>query len=100
GEELVFAEITAVVRIGQVIGVVKFGGLDDANRKTELRAERKRLLQFTPGQTRGISDYRQRFLAQNFARDARQENRIHAARIGDKARTVGAKERAELVVFV
>ena len=60
GEELVLAEIAAVVRVGQVAGILEFAGADDAHREPELPAQRQGLLKFAAGQAGRIGNRRQR----------------------------------------
>ena len=50
GEEFVFAEVAAVVRVGQVAGVLKFAGAEDAHRELEPAGQGQGLLQFAAGE--------------------------------------------------
>ena len=51
-EQLVFAEVTTIVRIGQVVGIFKFLGTDDADGDLKLVRNLQRLSQFAPRQAR------------------------------------------------
>ena len=99
GEELVLAEVTAVVRVGQVAGVVEFAGADDAHRELELAGQGQGLLQFAAGQAGRIGNRGQGLVPQHVVRDIGQEGRIHAAGVGDEAGAVGAQESAQPFIF-
>ena len=95
GEELVLAEEAAVVRVGQVAGILKFAGADDAHRELELAGQGQGLLQFTAGQARRIGNRGQGLVAQHLVRDIGKKDRIHAAGVSDEAGAVGAEQSAQ-----
>ena len=90
-EQFVLAEITAIVRIGEVGRIVKFLRAHDAQRNGKLAGDGHRLLQFAPRQARRIGQDRQGFVAKDLMRHECQKNRIHPAGIRHQARTVGGE---------
>ena len=96
GEQLVFAEIAAVGRVGEIVGVIEFGGANDAQRDGELGGNGHGLLQLAPREAGGIRDNGQGFIAQDLAGDKGQENGINAAGIGHQARAIGAQDALQL----
>ena len=99
GEQLVFTEIAAVFGVGEVAGIVKFAGAEDAHRKPELAGEGHRLLKFTAGQAGRISDRSEGLIPQHLVRHTGEEGRVYAARVGHKAGTVRAQEAAQSFVL-
>ena len=92
-----FAEIAAVIRIGQVRNILEFGGSDHTQWKLKLLGDGDRFVELTPGQARRIGDHGEGFFAQHVMRDARQKHRIHPARIRHQTGAVRAEQRAQIV---
>ena len=85
GEEFVFAEIAAVIGIGEVSGIFELLRAHNPHRELKLFGGGQRGSQFAARQTRGIRNNGQRFLAKNLVGDAGKEDRIDAAGISHEA---------------
>src|SRR5438477_4158155 len=56
-EEFVFAEIAAVVWVGEIFGVLELFGANDTDREMKLLGDREGFFQFTAREAGRIGDY-------------------------------------------
>jgi len=89
GEKFVFAEVTTIVWVREVLGVLEFGGANHADWKLKLLSEREGFVEFASREAGGIGDNGQRFVAENVASYPGEKDGIHAARVRHEARTIG-----------
>ena len=94
------AEIATVLGISDILRILKFPGMDDPDGKLELPRQSEAFLQLAARQARRIGNRREGFFAEDLVGHIGEENRIPTARVGDKAGTVGAQKRAQLLQFI
>jgi len=77
-EQLVFAEVTAIIRVCQILGIFELLGFDDAHGQLEFLSNGESFFELPPGEAWRIGDRRQCPVPEDLLSDASQENGIHA----------------------
>ena len=99
-EELVLAKIAAVDRIGGVVRVGEFLGVDDTDRKREPARNFQRLFQLAARQAGRIGNGGERAILEDVMRHVGQEHRVDAAGIGDEAGAVALQKAPQVLQLV